>query len=80
MLNQIFHLFIQTIFKIQVNIWTNFAECGNPNYEPYGWEPVTDETVDYKCLNIGNELSVIDLPEANRMEFWDNLYDEDQLI
>lgn len=66
--------------------WVAFATTGNPNNETLAdlkWEPISQPVVDaktgvptYKCLNIANEVELIDLPEADRMRFWDSLYTE----
>lgn len=61
-------------------LWTNFAKYGNPT--PKGadnllnvlWKPVGRNRLNY--LNIDMELSVGENPEAERMEFWDKLYDD----
>lgn len=60
--------------------FTNFARTGNPNNEfiaPIQWDPVVLEGSDknkYKCLNISKEVSFIDWPELDRMQFWDHIY------
>lgn len=64
--------------------FTTFARVGNPNNEltgPIEWKPVTFGSTDqkeytYKCLNISNELSYIDWPEVERMQFWDDIYQQ----
>lgn len=65
-----------------IAIWTSFAEFSNPNnllIEPIDWKPLTS-TNEYLCLNISNNLSYVELPEKKRMEFWDTLYEPEQLI
>lgn len=65
-----------------IGIWTKFAESGNPNdtlVEPIDWKPLRS-TEEYMCLNISNDLTYIELPEKKRMEFWDSLYEMDNLI
>lgn len=65
-------------------ILTTFARFGNPNNEliaAIDWQPVTFGSADqkeysYKCLNISNELSYIDLPDFERMPFWDEIYEQ----
>lgn len=62
-------------------ILTTFARVGNPNNDLIGsieWKPVTFKSTDqneynYKCLNISNEVSYIDSPEFERMQFWDEI-------
>lgn len=66
--------------KRLVNLWANFAKFGNPN--PRGrselidieWEPVGGNGLNY--LNIDAELSLGVNPEAERMQFWDELYND----
>lgn len=65
-------------------IITTFATTGNPNNQlvaPIEWEPVTfgssgQTECSYKCLNVSNELSFIDWPEYERMQFWDEIYQQ----
>lgn len=62
--------------------WAQFARTGDPNNDiiaPIDWKPVelTGKDADkraYKCLNIANDVSFIDVPDLERMHFWDNLY------
>lgn len=62
--------------------FTKFALTGDPNNEtlaPAQWKPVSMEANDrslnkYKCLNISKEVSYIDWPELDRMQFWDHVY------
>ncbi len=64
------------------NILTTFTHTGNPNnttLSPVQWTPialVTNENgdVEYKCLNISNEVSFIDYPELKRMHHWEQIY------
>lgn len=66
-----------TLFELQVSCWTRFAATGNPNNEvikPTEWKPIENGSLPpYKCLNIADEVTFIDFPEAKRMEFWDSL-------
>lgn len=65
-------------------IWAAFATSGNPNNDaiaPAQWEPVPTPAIDpetseikYKCLNISDDVSFVELPEAERMQFWDSIY------
>lgn len=67
----------------QVNIWTQFAATGNPNGAKLAADgvalwPHTDRASGaspqgYKCLNIGDHLELIDLPEMERLRFWEQL-------
>lgn len=68
---------LKTIERM-VDIWTKFAQDGNPNCSALGelkWESSSGKKTPFKCLNISNELSIIDLPESKRMAFWDSLYE-----
>lgn len=61
--------------------FTAFAKTGDPNIAsiaPIQWEPVSLETSGkikhkYKCLNVSKEVSYIDLPEYERMQYKSNL-------
>lgn len=67
---------LKTIERM-VDIWTTFAQDGNPNCSALGelkWESLSANKTPFKCLNISNDLSIIDLPETKRMAFWDSLY------
>ncbi|XP_037947549.1 esterase B1-like [Teleopsis dalmanni] len=65
-----------------VGIWTQFAATGNPNnkdipgMEAVTWEPLKIGEEVYKCLNISDELKMIDLPEMEKMKIWESLYDK----
>lgn len=62
--------------------FTAFAKTGDPNNDviaPVQWEPVTLKKHDkgtstYKCLNMAKEITFIDSPELDRMQYWDNIY------
>lgn len=65
-----------------VGIWTEFAKNGNPNspsidgLDKVKWNPIGKDDKVYKCLNIGHELEVIDLPEMQKCKAWESLYDK----
>lgn len=71
-----------------VSTFVAFATTGNPNNETIDsvqWEPVPKPAIDaqtntanYKCLNISDEITLIDLPEAKRMKLWDGLYKDSE--
>lgn len=71
-----------------VSTFVAFATSGNPNNETIGsvhWEPVPKPAIDsqtntatYKCLNISDEITLIDLPEAKRMKLWDEMYKDSE--
>lgn len=46
------------------------------------WPPITccDDTTTFKCLNISDELEVIDLPEAEKLKLWDSMYEDKSLL
>jgi len=61
-----------------VSIWTSFAANGHPNDGSVKfngvWEPILPKRP-FKCLNIADDLKFIDLPETERMELWDAIYE-----
>lgn len=65
-----------------VSIWTQFATTGNPNSEQISglenltWDPIKKSDEVYKCLNISDELKVIDLPEMDAIKKWERLFDK----
>lgn len=69
-----------------VGMWTHFATYGNPNYDehhPNLWQPVSSASVEkrqLKCLNIANELKVIDVPDIKKLAVWESFYARDELV
>lgn len=70
-----------TTIKRMTRLWTNFAKYGNPipskdELLNVDWKPITKNHFQY--LNIDKELSIgtDEIPEANRMKFWDSLYEQ----
>lgn len=64
---------------LQTDMWTNFAATGNPNGEALAtvqWKPILDEAGPLQCLHIADGLTFGDLPEVERIQFWDRLYAE----
>lgn len=69
--------------------WASFAITGNPNNEtlaPIQWEPISAPAVNsktgranYKCLNIAEDVTFVDFPEAKRMQFWDSVYKDNNI-
>lgn len=61
-----------------MSIWTSFATNGHPNDDSMKyngvWEPILAKKP-FKCLNIADELKFIDLPESERMDIWDAIYE-----
>lgn len=70
----------EMVTKYFIRLWANFAKFGNPNHKGKDevinveWEPVGGNGLN--CLNIDRELSVGVNPEAARMQFWDELYND----
>ncbi|KAH8330280.1 hypothetical protein KR067_000760, partial [Drosophila pandora] len=72
-----------------VSMVVQFAICGDPNipmvthdekHQAQGaWLPVSREDKVFKCLNISHDVQVIDLPEAEKMRIWDNVYERELL-
>lgn len=62
--------------------FTSFARTGDPNNDaiaPITWKPVAFEKNQnainsYKCLNVAKEVSFIESPELDRMQYWDSIY------
>ncbi|XP_018796327.1 PREDICTED: esterase B1-like [Bactrocera latifrons] len=44
------------------------------------WLPVSRDSHIFKCLNISDELEVIDLPEAEKLRLWDEMYTDKALL
>lgn len=39
-----------------------------------------DNSITFKCLNISDELEVIDLPESEKLKLWDTMYEDKSLL
>lgn len=66
-----------------VGMFTQFAKTGNPNIpeiEPTVWEPVRKSDVSIKCLNIGENVYIIDMPDQESLDVWDTFFPRDMLI
>uniref|UniRef100_A0A1I8M5J7 Carboxylic ester hydrolase n=2 Tax=Musca domestica TaxID=7370 RepID=A0A1I8M5J7_MUSDO len=65
-----------------VGIWTEFATTGKPysndiaGMENLTWDPIKKSDDVYKCLNIGDELKVMDLPEMDKIKQWASIFDK----
>lgn len=62
--------------KKLVSLVTSFAISGNPNSfeSEVSWQPLTS-TNPLTCLNISNDsMSVIPLPEQERMTVWEEIF------
>lgn len=60
-----------------VKMWTNFAKTGNPTPAEADslinvkWRAAT--VTEFKCLDIGEELTISENPNKERMPFWDTI-------
>lgn len=70
-------------------IFSTFATVGDPNnqsIEPIEWKPIklekiTDQNdINHNVLNISNEVSYINWNDLERMQFWDEIYAQFNLI
>jgi len=67
-----------------IGIWTQFAATGNPYSEKINGmdtltiEPVRKSDEVIKCLNISDDLKVIELPEWSKLKAWESLYDDNK--
>lgn len=52
-----------------VKYWTSFAKSGNPGPE---WKAVNKNEINF--VDIGEDITTGSNPEAERMEFWKNIY------
>ncbi|XP_051862785.1 uncharacterized protein LOC127565909 [Drosophila albomicans] len=65
-----------------VGMWTSFASNSNPNCEEIKhliWEPSTKDQLQ-RVINISNEVTIIDLPEYEKLLVWDTLYKPEALF
>lgn len=66
--------------KRLTKLWVNFAKYGDPNSKEKDelvdveWNPVGRSGLN--CLNIDRELNTEVNPEAERMAFWNSLYED----
>lgn len=70
-------LFTYKLQSFQNSLFTSFVATGVPTTsttDTVKWEPVS-RSAPFKCLNIAEQLSVIDLPQAKRVQFWESIYD-----
>ncbi|XP_068158131.1 uncharacterized protein alpha-Est7 [Drosophila tropicalis] len=67
-----------------IGIWTQFATTGNPNstningMDTLTWDPVQKTDKVFKCLNISDDLKYIELPEWNKVQVWESLYENNK--
>ncbi|XP_037945476.1 esterase B1 [Teleopsis dalmanni] len=68
-----------------VGMWTHFATYGNPNFDPELtelWQPLTHVAVEKrqpKCLNISDDLKVIDVPDMKKLMMWESFFGRNEL-
>uniref|UniRef100_A0A1A9ZUL5 Carboxylic ester hydrolase n=1 Tax=Glossina pallidipes TaxID=7398 RepID=A0A1A9ZUL5_GLOPL len=48
--------------------------------QQHHWLPISPDDTTFKCLNISDELEVIDLPETEKLQLWDNMYEDKSLL
>ncbi|CAD6996043.1 esterase B1-like [Ceratitis capitata] len=64
-----------------VGFWTQFAQSGNPNNEEIPgmanltWDPLKKSSPKLNCLNISDDLKLIEWPELAKAKVWANAYD-----
>uniref|UniRef100_A0A1B0G6M7 Carboxylic ester hydrolase n=1 Tax=Glossina morsitans morsitans TaxID=37546 RepID=A0A1B0G6M7_GLOMM len=69
-----------------VGMWTQFAASSNPNYEKDQnelWLPVTMASLEknqLKCLNIADDLKIIEVPDMDKLLVWEGFYTSNQLL
>ncbi|EDW14175.2 esterase B1 [Drosophila mojavensis] len=69
-----------------VGLWTHFATYGNPNYDPEQpdlWQPVSPSALEkhqLKCLNISDDLKIIDVPDLRKLMVWESFFRRDELL
>nr|AAF14517.1 alpha E7 esterase [Haematobia irritans irritans] len=65
-----------------IGIWTQFATTGNPyspeinGMENTTWDSLKKSDEVYKCMNIGDELKFIDLPEMEKLKVWQSVFNK----
>lgn len=71
------------MIRTMVSLWTNFAATGYPSIvdkvDEVKWMPVKKNDNGYQCLNISDQLEMIDLPEKEKLKLWDSMYQEELL-
>lgn len=69
-----------------VGLWTHFATYGHPNFDPDQadlWQPVTAASAEkhqLKCLNISDDLKIIDVPDLKKLMVWESFFRRDELL
>jgi len=65
-----------------IGIWTAFAATSNPNCVEIAhidWKPSTKDNPK-RVINISYDVKMIDLPEYEKLQIWDDIYKSNQLI
>ncbi|XP_002096649.3 esterase B1 [Drosophila yakuba] len=65
-----------------IGIWTAFAATSDPNCPEIGhldWRPSTKDD-SKRVINISSDVSIIDLPEYEKIQIWDSFYTRNPLI
>lgn len=68
--------------RSMVSLWTKFAATGDPNFSDKAevkWTPVCKAENGFQCLNISDQMEMIDLPENEKIKLWDSMYPEELL-
>lgn len=62
-------------------LWTNFAKTGNPSstgmelsWEPYESSNDCNDNVRINCLQLDENVGMVENPFRERLNFWKNLY------
>nr|AME15817.1 carboxylesterase [Bactrocera dorsalis] len=61
----------------KIDIWTSFAANSDPNCDNLDgneWMPLQADGK-LHCLNVSEDLEVIELPEIHKLQVWDSLYE-----
>ncbi|GBP57021.1 Esterase FE4 [Eumeta japonica] len=61
------------IINYLTDIWTNFAKSGTPSWSGQNIKWPTFSSKSEVCLDINEELRVMEYPEKERMQFWKSI-------
>lgn len=56
------------------------ADVTDTTFRVDPWLPLSKDDKVFKCLNISDELEVIDLPETDKLKLWDSMYEQTELL
>ncbi|XP_055902166.1 esterase B1-like [Eupeodes corollae] len=68
--------------RTMVSLWTQFAATGDPNVSDKSdvkWKQIERNGKLFQCLNISDNLEMIDFPESKKLELWDSMYPRELL-